>query len=205
MKHRFFFYILILALSIAVLNSACNNNEKLMSPKPRMYPRIYYPQGDSLKLYSSDYCPFTFEYPEYMVIKKDSFVFDGKPPGDCWFDINSPDLNTSLHCSYYPINRQVSLSQLINDAFTITGKHNIKASYRKESFIRNEYGVSGLMFEVEGPVASPVQFYLTDSTSHFFRASFYFNSTVNPDSTAEVLQFIRKDIDKIISSFRWKK
>ena len=84
-------------------------------------------------------------------------------------------------------------------------KHNIKANYRKETIIDNGHGVKGILFEIEGPVASPLQFYLTDEKDHFFRASLYFNSKVNPDSTAPVLKYLRSDIDTLIASFKWKK
>jgi gliding motility-associated lipoprotein GldD len=113
-------------------------------------------------------------------------------------------LNASLYCSYYRITKDKSISALINDAFNIAGKHNIKANYRRETIIENKNGVKGILFDIEGPVASPVQFYLTDDKNHFFRASLYFNSKVNPDSTAPVLSFIKTDIDTLISTFRWK-
>ena len=60
------------------------------------------------------------------------------------------------------------------------------------------------MFDIDGPVASPTQFYLTDEDKHFFRASLYFNSKVNPDSTAQVLEFLKPEIDTLLSSFKWK-
>ena len=140
----------------------------------------------------------------YAEIVKDSFVFEGKPFNPCWFDINVKMLNSSLHCSYYNISKDRTLSSLINDAFNIAGKHNIKANYRKETIIHNKYGVKGILFDIEGPVASPRQFYLTDEKNHFFRASLYFNSHVDPDSTAPILTFINQDIDTLIATFHWK-
>jgi gliding motility-associated lipoprotein GldD len=179
--------------------------ESVYVPKPRMFPKINYPESSRISQFDTTICNFTFQYHDYNVIKRDSFKFDNKSSSNCWFDINVPSLNSSLHCSYYPISENATLDQLINDAFSLAGKHNVKANFRKESLIQNENGVKGILFEIEGPVASPVQFYLSDSLNHFFRASLYFNSTVNPDSTAEILKFLRKDIDLIIESFRWKK
>jgi gliding motility-associated lipoprotein GldD len=196
--------ILVSLCIVSAVLSSCDN-EKIMSPKPRMYPRIYFPESENLLELDDAGCSFVFTYPDYAEIKKDSFAFEGKPEDECWFDVNIPTLNTSLHCSYHSIKEKATLDKLVNDAFTIAGKHNVKANFRKESLIRNSQNVSGIMFEIEGPVASPIQFYLTDSTKHFFRASLYFNSKVNPDSTAEVLNFVRIDIEKIIESFKWKK
>lgn len=179
-------------------------DESIKTPKPRMYPRIMYPIETGNSSYSTSDCPFTFTYPSYCTILKDSFVFEGKPASNCWFDINAKDLNLSLHCSYYPLSGAKSLTKHIEDAFKIAGNHNSKANYRKEDPIVNQYGVKGLIFNIEGPVASPVQFYLTDDKKHFFRASLYYNSKVNPDSTAAVYNFIKPEIDSLIATFKWK-
>ena len=180
------------------------NGDGIKTPKPRMYPRVFFPERSYTK-YDTSHCPFVFKYASYNKILRDSFIFEGKPVSDCWFDINSHDLNASIHCSYYEVNSQKTLSKLIEEAFKIASNHNTKANFRKEDVILNSYGVKGLMFHIDGPVASPIQFYLTDEKHHFFRASLYFNSRVNPDSTAIVLDFIKPDIDSIIANFQWKK
>jgi len=192
-----------LSVFIVLITVSCENNEA-KTPKPRMYPRVTYPER-SYSTFDTSICNFNFRFPNYSKIVKDSFIFEGEPAHPCWFDIEINDLNATLHCSYYEITKKKNLSSLINDAFNIAGKHNIKANYRKETVISNKSGVKGILFDIEGPVASPVQFYLTDEKIHFFRASLYFNSKVNPDSTAPVLEFLKKDVDSLISTFHWKK
>lgn len=177
--------------------------EAVHLPRPRMYPRVFYP-SKAYEDFRQDDCAFAFRKATYSTIEKDTFLFEGKPSSDCWFDIQTTGLNASLHCSYYSINEQSDLSSLVNDVFALAGKHNIKANYRRESPIVNQYGVTGILFEMEGPVASPLQFYLTDEKNHFFRGSLYFNAAVNPDSTRPVLQFLKQDIDTLITTFRWK-
>ncbi|KXK36922.1 MAG: hypothetical protein J5I52_08085 [Saprospiraceae bacterium] len=200
MNSKYFNY-LFLILGITLLSCG---DDVVRTPKPHMYPRIFFPEKTGFTVFDTSFCKFEFRYPNYAKIVQDSIVHDDEPAHPCWFDIAIPSLNASLYCSYYDINKEKALSKLINDAFNIADKHNIKANYRKESIIENEYGVKGMIFDIEGPVASPVQFYLTDEKHHFFRASLYFNSKVNPDSTAPVLQFLQPDIDSIISSFKWK-
>lgn len=191
------------ALSLLIILSVGCGDDVLRLPKARMYPRVIFPDRVMTE-FDTTMCNFSFKMPTYCNIVKDSFVFEGRPSHPCWFDIQIPSLNASIHCSYYEISKEKSLSGLINDAFYIAGKHNIKANYRKESIIDTPEGIKGVLFDIEGPVASPVQFYLTDETSHFFRGGLYFNSKVNPDSTAPMLAFIKADIDTLISSFRWK-
>ena len=183
--------------------SSCGD-DKILKPKQRMYPYVNYPARNITKLDTS-FCNFTFSYPDYFTFLQDSFYFDGKPKDECWFNLNNKDLNSTWHCSYYPIHNRKEFDELIADAFTITDKHNVKANARRENIIRNKNGVSGIMFEVDGPVASPLQFFLTDSTQNFFRASLYFNAKVNPDSTAPVYKFLYEDMEKMIEGFDWKK
>jgi gliding motility-associated lipoprotein GldD len=192
-------------LYLGLVYTLCSCGEvAIKMPKPRMYPKVDYPSAAGNLKFDTTFCNFTFQYPKYATVVQDSFFYEGKPIHPCWFDINIPDLNASLHCSYYKVTKEKDLSSLINDAFNIAGKHNIKANFRKESVIENESGAKGILFEIEGPVASPLQFYLTDEKNHFFRASLYFNSKVNPDSTAPVLKFIKPEIESMIASFEWK-
>lgn len=192
---------LLLVAFIAIITIGCND-QKVYVPKPRMYPKVNFPALNRIDLKKQD-CDLSFEYPDYLIYKQDSFKFEGNPVSPCWFDLQSDDLNLSLHCSYYPITSTESFDKLVDDSFKITGKHNSKASARRESLIsKGELG--GILFEVDGPVASPLQFYITDSTEHFFRASFYFDAKVDQDSTKVVYDFVREDIDHLIETFQFK-
>lgn len=188
---------------LSLLLTQCRNNDAVPLPKQRMYPRVIFPERTYTALDAND-CDFTFKYPGYTKITKDEFIYEGNPMDNCWFNINDPKLNYTLHCSYYPINKTMNMTKMINDAFNIAGKHNTRANFRKETIIKNPHGVEGLYFDIEGPVASPVQFFLTDGTNHFFRASLYFNAKVNPDSTDVILKFVKTDIDTLIQTFQWK-
>lgn len=193
---------LIYTFIFILLLSACGG-DKVYTPKPRMYPRVMYPEK-TYEVKEMDYCDFSFRVPSYMKVIQDQYFYDDKVIDPCWFDLKVRELNATLHCSYYPVTSQKALDTLINDAFKVTNKHNIKANYIEEALVYNPKDrVYGLVFDVDGPVASPVQFYLTDSTHHFFRASLYFDSKVNPDSTAPVLKFLHQDIDTLISTWRW--
>ena len=63
----------------------------------------------------------------------------------------------------------------------------------------------GLAYQIKGMgAASPYQFYLTDSTSHFMRGSLYFDAVPNNDSLAPVIEFVEKDIQHLFETIRWK-
>jgi gliding motility-associated lipoprotein GldD len=176
--------------------------EGVYSPKPRMYPKVDYPEK-SYTIFNETYCEMTFERPVYTEVKQEKSFFDEDPLHPCWFDITFPSLNGKLHFSYYPIDSRERFDELVGDAFTFVEKHDIKANYRTEILIENDQGLNGILFDIDGPVASPVQFYLSDSTRHFIRASLYFNNKVEPDSMAPIHAFVKEDIERVIETMKF--
>ena len=173
------------------------------TPKPRAYPKVEYPER-AYRQFDKDYCNFTFEYPTYAEVQQDTLFFNEKPAHPCWFDIFMPAFDSRLYFSYYPINRENTFDKLKNDAFELVEWHNKKANYIQDVPIKKEGGVSGFAFVIEGPAASPFQFYLTDSTDHFLRGSLYFNTQARPDSLKPIYKFVEQDILHMIETFQWK-
>ncbi len=84
-------------------------------------------------------------------------------------------------------------------------KHVIKASGIEEAtIVDSEYKVYGTVYQLQGDPATPYQFYLTDSTRHFFRAALYFDYKPNYDSLRPILDFLKQDVDHMIETFQWK-
>jgi gliding motility-associated lipoprotein GldD len=98
-----------------------------------------------------------------------------------------------------------NINDLVGDAYGFAAKHEMKASAIERIWIESpERDVFGIQYNIEGGAASPVQFFLTDSTQHFFRGALYFDFAPNPDSLAPVLKFIRNDIQKITDEIAWR-
>lgn len=192
---------IVLFFGVLMLIAACNN-EPAFIPKPRAYPRVIYPKK-TYQQFDTDFCNFTFEYPTYAEIERDTTFFDEKPAHPCWFNVYIPAFGSRLHCSYYPIGQGKSLDRLKQDAFEMVNFHNKKANYIEELRIEKNNNVSGFAFMLDGPAASPMQFYLTDSTTHFLRGALYFNTQVNTDSLAPVYEFVKADVMKMIETFQW--
>lgn len=190
------------ALLILIIFAAACSGEPVYIPKPRMFPRIEYPDR-TMRQYELEGCPYQLEFPDYARMERDSTFFQDEAPNPCWFNLQLPVFNGTIYFSYYPIEDRTGFDKLVDDAFKLTGKHQIRADYVEEERIRNSEGVDGFIFHVKGPSASPLQFYVTDSTSHFLRGALYFNQQVRPDSMAPVYEFVEEDIYRMISSFRW--
>lgn len=194
--HSYYMVFMILFFSI----SSCNNIQH--NPKPRMYPKIMYPEYKFIN-FNKLYCPFTFQFPDYWEFIKDTSFFGKKPLHECWFNLEMKTFNGTLHCSYYEIHNNQELKKYLVDAFKMAREHQIKANYIDELPIRKPNGVYGMLYNIEGPSASPFQFYLTDSLNHFFRGSLYFNSQVKPDSLMPVTEFVKRDLIEMLNSFEW--
>ncbi|OYT16688.1 MAG: gliding motility lipoprotein GldD, partial [Bacteroidetes bacterium 4572_77] len=95
---------------------------------------------------------------------------------------------------------------LLNDVHNMMNKHIPKANAINENMYLNPIQhVYGLTYDIQGSqAASPFQFYVTDSTQHFFRGALYFNFTPNNDSLQPVIDYLKKDIQVLIESLEWK-
>jgi gliding motility-associated lipoprotein GldD len=177
--------------------------ERTYAPKPRGYFKISLPER-GYREFNNQACPFTFEYPTYGIINRDSIFLDTLPDNPCWLNITFASLNGNLHLSYKEITQDQPLQQLVEDAHRLSFKHTVKAEFIDENFLRTENDVTGILFDIGGNAASSLQFYVTDSSTHFLRGSLYFYNTPNADSIAPVLEFIRPDVIKMIETLKWR-
>jgi gliding motility-associated lipoprotein GldD len=198
--------IILFAATLLLIASCADDTAQ--TPKPRGYPRIDFPVFDAAKRYQKfdeNYCQFSFDYPTYAKIERDTLFFDEMPPSDCWFNMTIPSLKATLHCSYYDIGAKNKFDKLRTDAFSLAGKHVIKADYINEQKILNPQGVGGFAFDIEGPAACPFQFYVTDSTRHFMRAALYIDAPAKTDSLAPIVAFLKEDMGRMLKTFSWRK
>lgn len=179
---------------------ACD--DPVYTPKPRAYPKIEFPKR-TYQSFDLSNCAFSFQYPTYAVVQEN----ENRPEdatADCWFDLYMKDFDSRLHCTYYAIESKEEFASLWNDGFDLANKHNVRADYIEEMKVNTPKGVGGFAFDIKGPAASPFQFFLTDSTQHFLRASLYFNTQVRQDSMAPIYDFVIDDLMNMIETFEWE-
>ena len=190
-------------LTICTLLVACTDST-IYNPKPRSYPKINYPER-AFTDFNTSYCNFSFRMPAYFEVQQDTSYFDLKPDNECWFNLYLKEFDCTIYCNYVEVGKSKSFKELKEDAFKITSQHNKRATYIDEILLQNDYGARGIAFEVEGPVASHYQFYLTDEAqNHFFRGSLYFDSQSKPDSLRPMLDFVKHDLDSLFYTFKWE-
>jgi len=183
-----------LFIFIVLLLISCNDD---YIPKPLGYFRIDLPKKEYQNY--TENAPYTFEYPKYAVVKHDS----EKNAEPYWINIDFPQFNAKIYISYKNIEKNTAV--FTEDSRNLAYKHTLKADAIEEKlYIDKTNKVYGVLYDIKGNAASSVQFYLTDSTKHFLRGALYFNSLPNKDSLAPVINFVRKDIDHMIETLRWK-
>ena len=170
------------------------SGEKTYIPKPPTFLKIELEER-SYENYLSD-CDFMFTKPDYFNPKK-------AQQGTCNLDIDLTRHNGTLHLSF--IEMDTTLNAYVNYAIDKVDEHKVKATAIKDTnFINTSNNAYGTFFELQGNVASPFQFYLTDSTNHFMSGVVYFNARPNYDSILPVLNYVKEDLYQLMESFEWK-
>ncbi len=184
---------IISAFSLFILTS-CNDD---VTPKERAFFRIDIPPHDFIQY--NENTPFSFYYADYSVVRNAN-----KPNNPYWLFVDYPDFDARIYLSYYPVNNNIA--QMINDAHDLAFKHIAVANDIQEKRISYPSSkVYGLMYKIKGSkVASPINFYATDSVSNFIRGALYFNKAPQNDSLAPVINSIEKDIVHMMKSFKWE-
>ncbi len=173
-------------------------SEDTPTPKPVGYFRIDLPEV-SYDIKEPEHCPFKFPISKYGRVEYTASSTDPM----CWFNLSYPAFDAKVYFTYKEVDG--NLRELIEESRALTYEHQVKANRIREKAISDtSRSVFGLVYELGGAVASPVQLYLTDSTSHFLRGSLYFNARPNPDSIDPVLKFIEEDIDRMVEELEWK-
>ena len=182
-------------LLLIIVTFSCDRE---YTPKPRGYFRIDLPVRE-YRVFDTTY-PYKFEYPVYAEVRPDNRS-SSEP---YWINIVYPQFRGTIYISYKSISG--NLVEYLEDSRTFVMKHIPKADAIDDSLIyRPDDGVYGLIYDIQGTgAASPCQFFVTDSSSHFLRGALYFNTTPNNDSLAPVIELIREDIDHLLETFEWR-
>lgn len=193
-------YILIALLVIGL--SSCGQEDYI--PKPRGYFQIDFPEKKYTPFNQVGY-PYTFDFPTYATVEKDTLFFNEKTENPWWININFHDLGGKIYLSYKQIGPNQTLAKLLEDSYQMSHYHTKRADYINEPEFHTANNVHGIYYDVGGNAASAFQFYATDSNKHFLRGALYFDTTPNVDSLKPVNQFLRADIEHLIQTLKWTK
>lgn len=170
------------------------------TPKPIGYNRIEFSESDGFKKCSFE--NFFFEYSDLAVLNINREQSEGE--GKDWFDIVYPEYGARVYCTYLPI-KNGNFARLSDDSYRMAYSHVLMASEIKQiRYADYDNRIYGIFYEIEGDVATPMQFFVTDSIHNFLRGSFYYDSKVRSDSVAPITEFVITDIKNMVATLRWK-
>jgi gliding motility-associated lipoprotein GldD len=171
--------------------------------KKRGYFRITFPEK-KYQVFERPGYPYTFEYPVYSNVIKDSTFFEDKAE-DWWINIDFPQFAGRVYISYKPLGTgRYTFDSLVEDAFEMSQKKHVDISTGiSERRIETPQG-GGIYFRLAGNTATANQFFITDSTKHFLRGALYFDAAPNSDSLSIVNEFLRQDLEHLINTLKWK-
>ena len=184
-----FYYKIFFLLTFFLLFISC---DEPVLPKPKAYLSLEYPKKEYKKL--EVLRPYSFD------VLKSTTIIDEK---NNWLKITYPNLKASIDITYRPIEN--NLRELLTEAEKLVFKHAVKAEQIvPKDFINPKRRVFGSLYEITGNAASHLQFHVTDSTNNFIKGSLYFYVKPNYDSILPAVEYIKKDVLKLVETLEWK-
>ena len=189
--------ILLMAVALFAL-AACGGND--YSPKPQAYLRIDMPKPsystvDTLAL------PFLFEKNDAagLTMKKNT-------GHEIWLDLTYPNWDGVVFLTYRRLSSPSELRGQTDTSSRLLESHYQYASgIDEQAFENDDHTVHAIKWHLKGRnVASTYQFYATDSVHHFLRGALFINRPPNNDSLAPVLEYMQRDLDRLIESLHWR-
>ena len=196
---------------------SCNSS---YTSRKKGYYKIDFPQRKYVSFKQEGF-PYSFDYPVYANVIKDSTYFDSSPENPYWINIDFPQFGGRIFLSYKIIGGKAvyklkqanggyrdslgtnAFDNMVSDAYNLTNKNQAVTNSIKDSVIHTPNGVTGIFFKVGGNAATAKQFFLSDTTRNFIRGALYFDVTPNVDSLRPVQDFLQVDIDHMINTFKW--
>jgi len=192
---------LLLCAGFILMTAGCKQKT---TPKPHGFFRIEFPKKEYHPLGAE--FPYQFEIPDYSMVRPDR----RNPEEPYWINLEVPANKAEVHISYYNLKKGAQpprkrLAGFMEESRSLAYKHSIRANAIEEQIFMNPgRNVFGTIYRIRGNAASPVQFFLTDSTTHFLRGALYIRATPEIDSLRPVIRFLEEDVIRLIETTHWK-
>lgn len=188
-----------LSFGLILLLMVCSCRRQAETPKPVAYFRIDLPEHSYQQVDTT--LPFVFEQSEAAQLS-----IRPQKDGSYWVDIDYPTLNATFKITYLTVPRADSLRNKIIREEKMVKFHYQKADDVEYSVIQDpDSRLWGQIYDIAGKdVATPLMFWMTDSTHRFLRTTLYFNFAPNNDSLEPVIEYLRDDAMHFVNTFKWK-
>ncbi len=202
MPQRFYYYIIAaLCLLFFCTYYLFPNINRNYVPKPKGYVKVVFPPPKYLDLKEKmPYFPYNFAYAAHAEVNQ---KIEHEKKEDYWLNIYYPIYDAVIQLTYKQVKGLSQLQDYIQDSHQLIAKHYVKASGVVPKKIYTIYGNEAFTAEIQGEVATAIQFYITDGKKHFLRGVLYFNNESNNNYLAPIIQYIKQDILYLIHTTQW--
>ncbi len=198
--------ICICGISLFLLACATEENTSEL-PRPKGYNRIDLPPVKYIPL--EDGHPYHFEVSAYAKVIPDTVTIGNKKETykaePHWLYLYYPRWDAFIQITYKSLGGdKQKLKALINDAFSLAYKHQSKAAGIHDYTMVTKDGRKAGLIELNGEVATSLQFFTSDSSKHFLRGAVYVKTATQNDSLAPIIRFIKSDALHLIETLSWQ-
>ena len=189
--------ILIFHFSFFIVLTSCNGEEVTL-PKKHGFPRMDIPSEVEYQVIKSKACPFEFEAPAGAEIRRDL-------ADSCWLDLFFPQYDLTWHISHRDTrNTGRSTDFHFEEHRKLVYKHSQKATeIRPFDQALGSGRLTG--HELFGEVGTPYYLFLRDSSnSQVVSLSFYFQTAMENDSLAPLIDHMKNQLDHAVETLKWK-
>ena len=189
------FFNIICSLYFLFTFFSCDNNSSL--PKQDAYLRIEFNEPNYLT-HKSQNSKINFLY------NASSSSIESISARTINLDYNK--LGMSLDLSFDKLNNESELTNYLRDFNLLLDAHTKRSNgFLIKEFENRNYSTYGKLYEFRGDVASPIQFFLTDSINNFIHGSLNMTVKSKYDSIYPSVQYIKNDILVFFESINLKK
>lgn len=177
----------------AIFFMSCSDQSEVVKPLGNV--RLEYPKAKYINF--TEQSPYTFQYSDFAKIKH------GKQQD--WYNVHYPTLKANIYLTYFPVSSKEDLIIKIKESERFVQEQTVKASFiSPQTFEFKDKKVFGTLYELGGQSAINLQFHATDSLNHFISGSVYFSTEPKADSLAPAIEYIKKDVQKLVETLAWK-
>ena len=169
--------------------------EQALMPKPDGYFRIEFNKPNYIKFKKTD-SEITFYLNKNEATEIDAI--------NNVLKLSYLKLNMDLILKFNLLSKVDNIQMRLEDFYDIIQTHAKKSNTLSiKDYENKQHKVYGTLYEFKGDVATPLQFFLTDSTINFISGYLQPKSKVVYDSIYPSIQYIKNDILVLFESLRW--
>lgn len=188
-----------LIFSILVISAISLFRDKtIYFPKPYAYRFIELPDNSYLAFPFKGF-PYSFDMSKIGVPKKIELSVLEK----FCMNIEYPLFNAILQITYKNFNKIEELKKYIKTSKSLAYYHRVKSDKIKEELVETKNGRKFILIIIHGESPTKLQFFTTDGKQNFIRGAVYFLKNTNDEYLEPIINFLKKDINKIIETLSW--